>query len=153
MLKKSLSIFLSGALLLTYTPISALAADKEDDDFLPSELEIVIDEDSEVNPQATIGLLYFVPGIGPALAIGTGIFTVGYASYTVGTWIGDCINSFIEKETADQYISKNRQAGIRAKFPGQYLDKTLNEIEKDAKAGNSDAKTAKKLLTDGRWKK
>jgi len=71
----------------------------------------------------------------------------------VGTWIGDSINSFIEGETADQYISKNRKAGIRAKFPGQYLDKTLNEIEKDAKAGNSDAKTAKKLLTDGRWKK
>ncbi|MBE1555412.1 hypothetical protein [Sporosarcina limicola] len=153
MLRKSLSVFLSGALLLTYTPISALAAEKEDIDFIQSELEIVIDEDLEVNPQAAIGTLFLVPGVGPAVVIGVGLFAVGYTSYQVGTWIGDCINSFIEHESADKYISKNRKAGIRAKFPGQYLEKTLNEIEKDAKAGNSDAKTAKKLLTDGRWKK
>ena len=85
--------------------------------------------------------------------VGVGIFTVGYTAYQVGTWIGDCINSFNQNETADQYISKNRKAGIRAKFPGEYLDKTLNEIEKDAKAGNSRANTAKKLLRDNRWKK
>lgn len=151
--KKTLGIFLSGALLIAYTPINALADEKEDVYYVQSEFEI-INVDSEIDAQGLpIGAVVFVPGVGQALVVGAGIFTVGYASYKVGTWIGDCINSFIEKETADQYISKNRKAGIRAKFPGQYLDKTLNEIEKDAKAGNSDANTAKKLLKDGRWKK
>lgn len=153
MTKKLLSVVLSGALLVAYTPINVLAAEKEDIDFIQSELEIVIDEDLEVNPQAAVGALVFVPGVGQALVIGAGIFTVGFATYKVGTWIGDCINSFIKKETADQYISKNRKAAIRGQFPGEYLGKTLNEIEKDAKAGKSRAKSAKKLLTDNRFKK
>lgn len=151
--KKTLGVFLSGALLIAYTPINALADEKENVYYVQSELEIV-NVDSEVDAQGLpIGALVFVPGVGQALVVGAGIFTVGYASYQVGTWIGDCINSFIEQETADQYISKNRKAGIRKRFPGQYLDKTLNEIEKDAKAGDADANTAKKLLIDGRWKK
>ncbi len=150
MLKKSLSVFLSSALLLTYTPISTLAAEEKDGEFSPSELELVIDQGPEATPAAAIGVLYFVPGIGQALVIGTGIFTVGLATYKVGTWIGDCINSFIEKETADEYISKNRKGSIRSEFPGEYYGKTLNEIEKDAKDGNA---AAKKLLNDNRFKK
>jgi len=75
------------------------------------------------------------------------------ATYKVGTWIGDCINSFIEKETADEYISKNRKGSIRSEFPGEYYGKALNEIEKDANNGNAAAKKAKKLLNDNRFKK
>jgi len=119
MIKKLLSIFLSCVLL----PISTLAAEKEDVDFIQSEPEIVMNKDLEVDSRATIGVLYVVQGIGTALAIGTGIFVVGFATYKVGSWIGDCINSFIEKETADQYISKNRKGSIRSEFPGEYYDK------------------------------
>lgn len=60
---------------------------------------------------------------------------------------------FIEKETADEYISKNRKGSIRSEFPGEYYGKTLNEIEKDANNGNAAAKKAKKLLNDNRFKK
>lgn len=48
---------------------------------------------------------------------------------------------------------KNRKGTIRSEFPGEYYDKTLNEIEKDAKAGNARTRTAKKLLNDNRFKK
>lgn len=49
--------------------------------------------------------------------------------------------------------SKNRKETIKSEFPGEYYDKTLNEIEKDAKAANARARTAKKLLNDNHFKK
>jgi hypothetical protein len=55
--------------------------------------------------------------------------------------------------TAQDVISKERQGGINREFPEQYRNKTLAEIQKDAKAGNRAAKTAEKLLKDGRFKK
>ena len=42
---------------------------------------------------------------------------------------------------------------VRRVFPSQFLDKTIEDIEKLAKAGNKAAKTAHKLLNDGRFKK
>jgi hypothetical protein len=54
--------------------------------------------------------------------------------------------------TANQFISKCCKATIRQQFPGQYLNKTLTEI---LIAQNTDraAKTAYKLLNDGRFRK
>ncbi|MCM3112641.1 hypothetical protein [Lederbergia lenta] len=59
----------------------------------------------------------------------------------------------MKAETADQIISKKKKASIRKEFPSEYLNKTLNEIEKDVKAGKARAKKAKKLLTDKRFNK
>jgi RHS repeat-associated protein len=55
--------------------------------------------------------------------------------------------------TAQDVISKDRQGGVSKVFPGQYLHKTLAEIQKDANAGNQAARKALKLLKDGRFKK
>lgn len=63
-MKKLTSIFLSGALLIAYTPMDALATEKEDVDFVESELELIIEDDIEMNPEAAIGTLVFVPGVG-----------------------------------------------------------------------------------------
>ncbi|GEM_PF-1035546 len=152
-MKKTIILLLTCTLLVSYSPIHALSAEKKSDYIIQSELETVVSEDFEVTPLVGLGALVFVPGIGQVLVIGTGIFVVSYSTYKVETWIGDCINSFIKKETADQYISKNRKGSIRSEFPGEYYGKTLNEIEKDAKAGKARARTAKKLLNDKRFKK
>ena len=111
------------------------------------------DLDSLTVQPAFAGAVYFVPGIGQAAAVLTGGFIIAGGLYLAGSWLYDAVNSYLTAETADQYISKNRKGTIRREFPTEYLDKTLNEIEKDAKAGNAAAKKAKKLLTDGRFKK
>ncbi len=53
-----------------------------------------------------------------------------------------------DDKTADEIISENKKGGIRQKFPKEWLNKTMQEIEKAAKAGNRTARTAKKLLND-----
>ncbi len=61
-------------------------------------------------------------------------------------------------ETADVIISKSRKGSIRAEFPGEFYDKTIDEIEniaKNSKDGEQvrKARKALKLLKDGRFKK
>jgi hypothetical protein len=38
-------------------------------------------------------------------------------------------------------------------FPGEYLDQTVDQVLKDAKAGVGAAQTAKKLLFNNRYRK
>ncbi|CAM4102220.1 hypothetical protein [Lederbergia lenta] len=78
---------------------------------------------------------------------------IGGVLYVAGSWVYNAVKSFLKAETADQIISKKKKASIRKEFPSEYLNKTLNEIEKDAKAGKARAKKAKKLLTDKRFNK
>jgi len=54
---------------------------------------------------------------------------------------------------ADDYIAKNCKGSVNREFPGQYRDKTLEQIFKAARAGDKAARTAKKLLTDPRFLK
>lgn len=56
-----------------------------------------------------------------------------------------------KNKTAKDIISDKKKAAIHREFPGEYLDKTLPEIERDAKQGVKNAKKAKKLLTDNRF--
>jgi hypothetical protein len=42
---------------------------------------------------------------------------------------------------------------MRSEFPEEWLNKTLEQIMEAARKGDSAAKTAKKLLTDLRFKK
>ena len=58
-----------------------------------------------------------------------------------------------DSETADKIISKEKKGSIRSRFPSEMLDKTLEEIEREAKKGNKIAQTAKKLLTDKAFNK
>ena len=58
-----------------------------------------------------------------------------------------------EELTATEYISKYLKGGINRVFPGQFNGATIKEIQEAAAAGNRDARTALKLLTDGRFKK
>lgn len=55
--------------------------------------------------------------------------------------------------TADEIISKFRKASIRREFPSEMLNRTLEEITRLARAGNKAAQTARKLLTDSRFRK
>ena len=58
-----------------------------------------------------------------------------------------------EEMKAADYIAKYLKGGINAVFPGQFKGATLKEIEAAAKSGDRAARTALKLLTDGRFKK
>jgi hypothetical protein len=55
--------------------------------------------------------------------------------------------------TCAQYISDNCKASILREFPGEYLDKTVDQVLKDAKNGIRPARSAKKLLFDNRFQK
>lgn len=97
--------------------------------------------------------VYFIPGIGQVTLLGTGVVVGGGVAYEASSWIAEMVNSYLAADTADEIISKKKKGSIRKEFPSEYLDKTLNEIEKDAKAGKPRAKKAKKLLTDKRFDK
>ena len=58
-----------------------------------------------------------------------------------------------QNKTAQDIISEKKKASIHHEFPGEYLHKTLAEIERDARQNVSNAKRAKKLLTDKRFDK
>ncbi len=58
-----------------------------------------------------------------------------------------------QNKTARDIIGEKKKAAINHEFPGEYLDKTLAEIERDARQGMENAKKAKKLLTDSRCNK
>lgn len=55
--------------------------------------------------------------------------------------------------TADKIISNELRGGVRGRFPSELLNKTLKEIYDGARSGDKACQTAKKLLTDGRFKK
>ncbi|MBK6423774.1 MAG: hypothetical protein IPF77_16460 [Gemmatimonadetes bacterium] len=55
--------------------------------------------------------------------------------------------------TAQEIISQSKKGSINRRFPGEMLGKTMEEIERLAKAGDRAARTAKKLLTDSRFDK
>lgn len=111
-----------------------------------------LDYDNAVQPMSTVPL-YFIPGIGQVALFATGVVVIGGITYGASSWLAKAVKSFLQAQTADEIISKNKKASIRKEFPSEYLDKTLNEIEKDAKAGKARAKKAKKLLTDKRFDK
>jgi hypothetical protein len=55
--------------------------------------------------------------------------------------------------TADQTIVEYKRAVIRRRFPGQYVNATLDIIEADAASRVRGAQTALKLLFDKRFDK
>jgi len=55
--------------------------------------------------------------------------------------------------TAREIISQSKKGSINRRFPGEMLEKTMEEIARLAKAGDRAARTAKKLLTDSRFDK
>ncbi|MCQ9212310.1 MULTISPECIES: hypothetical protein [unclassified Streptococcus] len=96
---------------------------------------------------------YFIPGGGQVLLAATGAVVVAGVTIYVTHWAANAIINFFNNEdnmTANDIISNRRKAGVRREFPGEYLDKTLKEIKKEANSGNA---RAKKLLQDGRFKK
>jgi uncharacterized protein RhaS with RHS repeats len=54
---------------------------------------------------------------------------------------------------ADDFIAQNCKASVNRQFPGQFRDKTLEQIFSAARSGDRAARTAKKLLTDSRFLK
>jgi hypothetical protein len=57
------------------------------------------------------------------------------------------------ERTAGEIISAEKKGSINRVFPEQMRGKTIGEIEKLAKQGDKAARTARKLLTDGRFDK
>lgn len=99
---------------------------------------------------------YFIPGVGQVLVLATGAVVIGGVTVYAGHWAYRTVKAWFSNTdnwTADHYISKKRKAGIRRKFPSEYLPKTLKQINAEAKKGNARARRAKKLLNDNRWKK
>jgi hypothetical protein len=54
---------------------------------------------------------------------------------------------------SEEIISRFKKGSIRSVFPSEYLHTTLAEIRRLAASGDRAAKTALKLLTDGRFNK
>jgi hypothetical protein len=55
--------------------------------------------------------------------------------------------------TADEAISIYKRASIRREFPSEFLSANLEHMESAAHRGNRAARTALKLLFDGRFDK
>lgn len=55
--------------------------------------------------------------------------------------------------TAQEAISKFKQGIINRKFPEQFRNSTIDQIEAAAKTGDREAKSALKLLFDSRFDK
>jgi len=100
--------------------------------------------------------LYFIPGIGEVLLIGTVIVVSGVAIYYAGSWIYNKVKYYLSErssKTAQEIISSEKKGSINREFPASMKNKTLKEIEKLAREGNRDAQKAKKLLNDKRFNK
>jgi hypothetical protein len=54
---------------------------------------------------------------------------------------------------AKEIIAEEKKGSIKTVFPGEYLDSTWEEINRAAKEGDPKAKTARKVLTEGRFDK
>jgi hypothetical protein len=59
----------------------------------------------------------------------------------------------LSKTDGRSAFSDSLKGRSEAEFPTQYLDKTLEQIQKLAQAGDKPAKKAWKLLTDNRFRK
>jgi len=57
------------------------------------------------------------------------------------------------ESTADDWISRNLKGSVNREFPSQMRNRTLDEIRRDARAGDEAAKKAWKLLNDSRFRK
>lgn len=105
---------------------------------------------------AFVGSSISIPGIGLVVVSAAGLVIGGVVIFKAGSWVWNKAKAYYSDEsnwTADQIISKKRKGSIRREFPGEYLGKTLKEINRDAKKGKARARKAKKLLEDRRFKK
>ncbi len=105
---------------------------------------------------AWVAPLYFIPGIGEIVLIGTVIVVLGVATFYAGSWIYKKAKYYLSvrsSKKAQEIISSEKKGSINREFPTSMKNKTLKEIEKLAKQGNRDAKKAKKLLNDKRFNK
>lgn len=133
--------------------VSVLASERSTD-LVSKENQPIVESDNAIQPMVALPYpVYFIPGIGQAALIGTGAVIVGGITFKASSWVAKAVKSFLKAETADQIISKKKRGSIRKEFPSEYLNKTLNEIEKDAKKGNAKARKAKKLLNEKRFDK
>ncbi|SMB93716.1 RHS repeat-associated core domain-containing protein [Desulfonispora thiosulfatigenes DSM 11270] len=87
-----------------------------------------------------------------------GFLTTGYILVKLGIgifskWIVHKVTYIFYNITAREVIGKYKKGAINREFPSEYLDKTLDEIERLAKKGVKTAKKAKKLLQDKRFDK
>jgi hypothetical protein len=55
--------------------------------------------------------------------------------------------------TCSAFIAQNCKGSVLSVFPGEYLDQTVDQVLKVAKAGVGAAQTAKKLLFNNRYRK
>ena len=67
--------------------------------------------------------------------------------------LGAAAAAILLAKTAQEIISEKKKGSINQEFPGEWLDKTLGEIEEAAKKGDATARKAKKLLNDKRFDK
>lgn len=133
--------------------VSVLASERSTD-LVSKENQQIVESNNAIQPMVALPYpVYFIPGIGQAALIGTGAVIVGGITFKASSWVAKAVNSFLKAETADQIISKKKKGSIRKEFPSEYLNKTLNQIEKDAKKGNAKARKAKKLLNEKRFDK
>ena len=115
------------------------------------------DKTSSFESHDTPGTFYYNTDLnGPALS-----FPVFFSANLYGS-LNDSISSLAIQscdpndnpdETADSFISRCLRGSIRQQFPSQLLGWTLAQIFACAKTGNKSCQTARKLLTDSRFRK
>jgi RHS repeat-associated protein len=97
-------------------------------------------------------------------AAGEGLKLFGYAVAPPAMAVADCLSKGAdcsatstamamipgggEEATAAEILAASRAGKVLREFPGQYLNSTLREIQKDAKQGIQAARKALKLLKD-----
>ena len=118
----------------------------------------------------TTGALVTAGSGGLALPAGAAVTTVAIGGgATIGLGVGKLVTNVLfadaagtpaggageqpKSPTAQEIISQSKKGSINRRFPGEMLGKTMEEIERLAKAGDRAARTAKKLLTDSRFDK
>lgn len=152
-MKKVISMLLIFSMFIFTLDVSVLASERSTD-LVSKENQQIVESNNAIQPMVALPYpVYFIPGIGQAALIGTGAVIVGGITFKASSWVAKAVNSFLKAETADQIISKKKKGSIRKEFPSEYLNKTLNQIEKDAKKGNAKARKAKKLLNEKRFDK
>ncbi|MDQ0815666.1 hypothetical protein QF033_000244 [Bacillus pumilus] len=155
MIKKIISTLLALSVFTFVLQAPAKATENENivinpNDLVSSEGEINHDQIAETKFAIPIPF-FFIPGLGQVAVLATGAVIVGGMIFSSNSWEAQVVKH--HKMTANEFISKNRKGKIRGEFPTEYLNKTIDQINKDAKKGIKKARTAKKLLTDNRFKK
>ncbi|CAF0790011.1 unnamed protein product [Adineta steineri] len=75
------------------------------------------------------------------------------ALFALFSGLGGLGIGLILAKTAEEVIGEKKKGSIKQEFPGEWLGKTVEDIEKAAKSGDATARKAKKLLTDKRFDK